>query len=224
MRKNKMMRLASALLVAVLLTTCAISGTFAKYVTTDYTEDTARVAKWGVTIAGTKGLDNTMFSDSYKDTPMTYVDNEAGDAITVQASTAGTNIVAPGTESTLSAFDISGTPEVDVEVTYVAALTLTGWEVDSAYYCPIEITVGTDTFKGTTYSSAADFEAAVEAAIVAKTAKYDTNTDLSAVEDDLVVTWKWAFEGNDDAKDTALGDAAAATIALRVDITITQVD
>ena len=40
MRKNKAMRLASGLLVAVMLTTCIISGTFAKYVTTNKAEDT----------------------------------------------------------------------------------------------------------------------------------------------------------------------------------------
>ena len=50
MKKNRMMRVASALLVAVLLTTCAISGTFAKYVTTESGSDFARVAKWGVNV------------------------------------------------------------------------------------------------------------------------------------------------------------------------------
>ena len=43
MKKNIMMRVASALLIAVLLTTCAISGTFAKYVSTASGSDTARV-------------------------------------------------------------------------------------------------------------------------------------------------------------------------------------
>ena len=43
MKKNKMMRLASFLLIAVLLTTSVISGTFAKYVTTDAQWDSARV-------------------------------------------------------------------------------------------------------------------------------------------------------------------------------------
>ena len=50
MRKNKMMRLASALLVAVLLTTSVISGTYAKYITENTGSDEARVAKWGVTV------------------------------------------------------------------------------------------------------------------------------------------------------------------------------
>ena len=48
MKKNKMMRIASVLLVAVLLSTCAISGTFAKYVTQVSGNDSARVARWGI--------------------------------------------------------------------------------------------------------------------------------------------------------------------------------
>ena len=47
MKKNNMMRLASVLLVLVLLTTCAISGTFAKYITKAEGTDSARVAYWG---------------------------------------------------------------------------------------------------------------------------------------------------------------------------------
>jgi len=50
MKKNVMMRVASALLVAVLMTTCAISGTFAKYTTSKTDSDSARVAKWGVSV------------------------------------------------------------------------------------------------------------------------------------------------------------------------------
>lgn len=225
MKKNKIMRIASVLLVAVLMSTCAISGTFAKYVTEGSADDTARVAKWGVTISGQTAADNQMFNDSYKDTPTTYTANEDGDTITVQAATENTDIVAPGTNSTLAAFDITGTPEVDVVVTYVADLTLTGWEVGGAVYCPIVFTVnGTEYKIDATNDTTAKLEAAVEAAIVAATAKYDTNEDLSAAEDDLVVKWSWAYEG-DNAKDTALGNAAtAATIALDVDVTITQVD
>ena len=47
MRKNRMMRLASLMLVLVLLTSSVVSGTFAKYVTEVKGEDTARVARWG---------------------------------------------------------------------------------------------------------------------------------------------------------------------------------
>ena len=50
MKKNKMMRIASVLLVAVLLSTCVISGTFAKYTSSATSTDTATVAKWDITV------------------------------------------------------------------------------------------------------------------------------------------------------------------------------
>lgn len=46
MKKNVMMRLASVLLVAILLSTCALSATFAKYTSTGTGSATATVAKW----------------------------------------------------------------------------------------------------------------------------------------------------------------------------------
>ncbi|MBR5306648.1 MAG: hypothetical protein IKU47_06985 [Oscillospiraceae bacterium] len=230
MKKNKMMRLASGLLVAVLITTSTISGTYAKYVTEASGTDSARVAKFGVTITAAE----EMFSDSYKDAKTTYNASEEGDAITVQADTEGTNVVAPGTNGSLVGFAVTGTPEVDVRVTYEPNLALDGWEVDSAYYCPIVIKVGTEEFDGTEYASMTAFETAVEEAIVAKTADYDANTNLSVVNDDVVVTWTWGYEAGDaaagqtDALDTKLGNQAAAgsaaTIALTVKTTITQID
>ena len=225
MKKNRMMRLASMLLVAVLLTTSTISGTFAKYVTTDGASDTARVAKWGVTIETT----GKMFGDAYKDGVVAFVANEDVDTITVEADTEGTNVVAPGTNGTLAAYDIAGTPEVDTEVTYTAELTLTGWKVDitddgvdnAEEYCPIVFNVNGVEIKFV--DTVANLETAVENAIVNATAKYHTNDDLSAVEDDLVVTWAWAFEVDDatNVKDTALGDAAAAGNAARITLATT---
>ena len=49
--KNRFLRLASGLFVLCLITTSVISGTYAKYVTGDNGNDTARVAKWGVEIS-----------------------------------------------------------------------------------------------------------------------------------------------------------------------------
>ena len=227
MTKNKMMRIASVLLVAVLLSTCAISGTFAKYTTSAEGFDEAHVAKFGVKIS----LDDTMFNNSYKDQQTTWTDNEDVDTITVQTKTSTEgNIIAPGTEGKLAGFKVTGTPEVDVAVTYTATLTLTGWEdANGDEYCPIAIKVGAETFKiGDNATDIADLKAKVEAAIVAKKANYHTNTDLSVVNDDLSVEWTWAFTGNDDEKDTFLGDEAAkgnaATIKLDVSMTIDQVN
>lgn len=70
MKKNKMMRAAAVLLVAVLLSTCAISGTFAKYTSTTTATSTATVAKWDVKLED-KAFNETItfdFTETWTDT------------------------------------------------------------------------------------------------------------------------------------------------------------
>ena len=122
MKKNKMMRVASALLIAVLLTTSAISGTFAKYVSTGHAEDIARVAKWGIVVkAG-----GSLFSDAYVKTTGNYPvawDEDKMNDLSFTVSTAADdpdnpdNIVAPGTKSADGMFiSLSGQPEVAMKL------------------------------------------------------------------------------------------------------------
>jgi hypothetical protein len=115
MRKNKMLRLASGMLVATLLSTSVISGTFAKYVTTAKASDTAVVAKWGVTVSASGSLFGEKYSKgTTTNTPTTST--TAGD-FTVESKNSS-NLVAPGTQSdTLGfTFGINGTPEVTSKV------------------------------------------------------------------------------------------------------------
>lgn len=44
------MRVAGLLLALVLVTSCFVGGTFAKYVTSGHGNDSARAAKWGVVV------------------------------------------------------------------------------------------------------------------------------------------------------------------------------
>ena len=117
MKKNKMMRAAGVLLIAVLLTTSLISGTFAKYVTGDTASDEARVAKFGVTIE-TKG---SLFKTEYATDDTTAKNNDSM-ALSVKSEGALgtsniTNVVAPGTANTEGmTFSITGKPEVAVNV------------------------------------------------------------------------------------------------------------
>ena len=111
MKKNKMMRIASVLLVAVLLTTSIISGTFAKYVTSTSTVATATVAKFGVTASAT----GTLFNETYA-TDDTSVSDSDTDSISVKSTA---KVVAPGTKNTDGlTFAFTGTPEVDVKITF----------------------------------------------------------------------------------------------------------
>ena len=116
MKKNKMMRLASVLLVLCLLTTSVISGTFAKYVTTDAQYDTARVAKFGVVASLSGDLFGATYVGADDNSITTYGVNDG----TVSSSVDGKDfVVAPGTENikglTLS---ITGTPEVATKVIF----------------------------------------------------------------------------------------------------------
>lgn len=227
MKKNKIMRVAAVLLVAVILTTCAISGTFAKYVTSTPGSDSARVAKFGVNVVAT----GTTFANEYATDDLGVVGVIAKSVVSTE------DVVAPGTGGSMAAFTLSGTPEVAVNVAFTGTLVLGDKWVDSNddYYCPIEITVGdtggisSTTFKGTDYTSAADFENAVNAEIANYSKNYAANTtDLSTIGADApAISWKWPFAG-DDVKDTYLGDQAAAgnaaTISLSVTATVTQID
>jgi len=217
MKKNVMMRVASTLLVAVLLTTCTISGTFAKYTTS------------------AKG---SMFSKNYNDFA-----GGNGIAATAQGSVDSSNeenILAPGTKGTMTSMTLTGTPEVKVQVTYGGTVTLNGkWlakqsaDAAESYYCPLKVTVGTDTLYGLDYSSEADFKAAIEGKIAAYNKIYDALTDLSEKGDDaLAISWEWAFEGSkgtvvdcNDYADTYLGNATEkGDITIEVTTIVTQVD
>lgn len=114
MKKNKMLRIASILLVVTLLSTCVISGTFAKYVTKAEGEDQARVAKWGVVVS----IAGNEFADKYVATDEAYLE-DGGEYAVVSAN--GDQVVAPGTsakeaELAMTA-SVKGTPEVAARYT-----------------------------------------------------------------------------------------------------------
>lgn len=247
MRKNKMMRVASVLLIAVLLTTCAISGTFAKYVTTGGDEDNARVAKFGVEIGAEGGL----FAENYYrvaqgNTPADPEGINNKKIMTVESYNGTDTLVAPGTQNdeglTLS---ITGTPEVDVLV-----------KVAIDDFTDVVLPAGTyddQTGSGETFTVADDYYPLVFTLkngsgkeIVTGTLEeiqtyledeyeiyVNANTDLSANAYAFTLTWAWEFENNDQA-DTFLGDLAAGTVtsdaeystdvAVELSVTVTQVD
>ena len=234
MKKNVMMRIASFLLVAVLISTSAISGTYAKYVTDGKSSDSARVAHFGVEVTAN-------YNDFFKSEYNTSKAWTGDDGVSVK-SVLGGDVVAPGTMGELADFVVTGTPEVDVDVTYTPVLTLENWDADGDEYCPIIFNVNGKLYfiDGTNIKSVAELTTAVQNAIVASTAKYNAGTDLSTVvADDLYVSWMWQFDntdpafknadGQNDTADTHLGNwlkngKAAPTISLEIKCTVTQID
>lgn len=221
MKKNNTMRIAVGLAVAALLSTCLVSGTYAKYTTKSEGGDSAQVAKWGVTVAGGNGA----FSKTYDETG----------TVTVKSLT--NEVVAPGTNGAITANTLTGKPEVKVAVTNNSKVTLDKWTLDTGtFYCPIKVTIPQSTgadkvIEGITYTDKGQLESDIEAAIDAYTATYDANTDLStATKVSPAISWEWAFTSGDenDAKDTTLGDHAAQgnspSISIVVTTTVTQID
>ena len=210
MKKNIMMRLSALLLVAVLLTTCVISGTFAKYTDTKSTGDTARVAKWGVVITAAADDDN-----EYQATALTAEET----AVTAVAST---KVLAPGSGVKFGGFTVAGPPEVAVEVVYTATLTLANWKIGEDDYVPVVFVINGDEVTGDTM---AELKTNVETKINS-TKQYAADTDLAdGNANDLTVSCYWPFTttGND-ANDTALGNANNATITLSITCTVNQLD
>jgi len=239
MKKNRMMRLASVLLICVLLTTSVVGGTFAKYVTTQTGTDTARVAKWGVTITA----NGMTFANSYKNDEKNGTSIVANAGTSVKAIDDKAHVVAPGTKGELVSASITGKPEVAVRVEYEPTLTLEKWKVEDKEYCPLIFTVtkgsNRDTYgiKGMKDSNGSaptiecddisKLQEAVVDAIGAFSEEYAPNTDLSTKNNTnkVQVSWEWAFDKNDDAKDTALGNAEnKATVKLEIKTTVTQID
>ena len=116
MKKNKMMRIASVLLVAVLLSTCAISGTFAKYTTTFTSSDTAKIATWDITVEDGDETTKTFTFDILE----TIFDADTGDDAGATDNDVFAKRLAPGTKGS---FTITVTNNSEVNATYAASLS-----------------------------------------------------------------------------------------------------
>ena len=242
-KKNVLMRSAGLLLVLVLVTSCFVGSTFAKYTVNGTGKDTARVAKFGVTVTA----EGTMFAQEY-DTDDENVKGTISKSVvsTTNADGKKDKVVAPGTKGNMSSIALAGKPEVAVRVEYkVNTFALAGWQTgdDAATteYCPLVFTVGDKTYKigDNGIDTVDELEAAVKNAIEGCSQNYEANTDLSTANVKVPsVGWEWAFQGADngasttayqtDAKDTKLGDRAAegkaATVTLEIATTVTQID
>ena len=194
MKKNTMMRVASALLVAVLLTTCAISGTFAKYVSTSNGSDSARVAKWDIKLEEA-AMSQTFTFDLFN----TVKDSNGTDNETDVKAGDGETIIAPGTSGS---FEINLKNDSEVNAKYAIAYTVT-----NANNIPVQFKIG-----DSEWTSDLTTLNASDVAI---------NMGASAA---VTVQWRWVYENSADAADTTLGLAGTATITVAADVTVTQVD
>lgn len=221
MKKNRAWRAAALLCLCAIATTGLVGGTLAKYVASgDIAEQSARVAKFGVTITPTS---NKLFKTTYaKDDSTTTVAN------TVVGSA---DVVAPGTSGTITGFSLSESGrEVAVRVSYSGTVELgDGWQdATGSFYFPVSLTIGTTTIDGGAYyGNKAGLTAAISEAFETAKADYGVGTAISG-DSGLAVSWSWAFTGGTnqtDERDTFLGNNnTGATITVNVKATVTQID
>lgn len=233
MKKSKTLKLATGLLILCLITTCVIGTTLAKYTTGGTTQDTARVAKWGVSVNMEA---DSLFNNEYSKTDTAY-----SGSLSVQSSSTGTNVVAPGTSSEQAngsaVFSISGTPEVAARIkidmsnvqdvvlkagTYKDPTAASGTFTLANDYCPVVFTLK-QTFPGTdrtavtlvtgTLSTVKTYldnynKLGADGLVDSNTdgREYEPNTNLDAT---FELSWAWAFEGGNDKADTYLGNLMA---------------
>ena len=215
MKKNAMLKIAAVVLVAVLLTTCAISSTFAKYVSNGgNVHQEARVAKWGVDASISIADDAKLFDTAYG-TPTALVKAEANQKANPEDPDTFDNLVAPGTMGSLDiTIVVSGTPEVACNLL--------------VYSDPANKTAANDEFlvvtgglqdeiKWTLKDNGSVVEGCdgIGATVIQKINTYLGNIDNSftpgqstALTKTLTLSWEWAFDGADDGADTTLGDLA----------------
>lgn len=221
-KKHWTLRAAGLLFALVLITSCFVGGTFAKYVTSKSASDSARVAKFGVVI---EAQDNTAFKT-------TYATDDAGvrvGANSVDTSTTD-SLVAPGTkEDNAVILSITGEPEVAVHV----ALSMTGTDVvlKAGTYFDLTTANPIDKFTLTEPYYPVVFTLKKGDTKLASGTISDINTKLSALSKDCApgtdlgaefgtytLSWEWAFENAGIAKkdqaDTLLGTLATSATAV----------
>ena len=220
MKKMKFMRIAAVMLILCLASTCAISGTFAKYTTSVTSQDSARVAKWGF---GTMTLDITgLFNTAY-----------TGD----NGMSAAADAIAPGTTNSVSFTLVAA--QTTPEVAYSITVSTEGSSIDNSIKTNPNIQWKLDTNEWGTWDKMITDIKGLSGDSTDGSKNYAANTAApAALNTQHTIAWQWVFETADDTAttdknemveqdkvDTTMGDAATlAAVTLKINITATQLD
>ncbi|MBQ8496670.1 MAG: hypothetical protein IJ489_04345 [Clostridia bacterium] len=189
-KTSRSFRLCLLLMALALMTFSLALGTIARYSTSGGVTESARVAKFGVTI---KALDDSSFKTEYKAKDGT---------ITVQSSTED-KIVAPGTADGGITFTVKGEPEVNTRLSI--AMTANEdifYRTEDLEYHPVIFKLSRN---GKVLATGNITE--VEEALNDYTVDYKANDKISA---EYTLSWEWPYHVDEksDAVDTVLGDLA----------------
>ena len=189
-KRNWIFKIASALMMACLLTTCVISGTFAKFTSTASGSTTVKVATWDFTLNG-KSASETFVID-LEDT----VDTNGG----AMDSEVASDVIAPGTKGS---FSIELVNESQVAAECKVTFTATVKKADNSVgTLPTNLQFATE--ESGTYGTLAELGTAYD-----ETLAYNSGTK------NIVVYWKWNF--TDTVENDFAGDEI--TINATIDLT-----
>ena len=205
----KKMSIIALLLIAVVVTSSSVSGTYAKYTSTfNGSTDSARVAKWSFDI-DTSTANETTNSFTF-DLFNTINDTKDGAAEGDVANTS--TIIAPGTEGS---FEIKLENNSEVNATYGVV-----YSISNDANIPVEFSVEEDQNGEKIWTTS--LAAVADKAIA-----------MNGGQDTITIDWRWSFEGTSsenftstqtNTTDTALGLNGTHTITVGANITVTQVD
>lgn len=165
MRTNKTLRIASVLLIAVLMTTCIIGGTFAKYTTSVEATVKANTATWSVKVNG----DITTI-----DIDLGSTTNRASDDNVVDG------VIAPGTKGSF-AFALKNESQVTAEATIKLDVT--------ALPSYIVLTQG----EGGDAVTLTPTDVAGKKIITLDAVTFNVKGESPKTEETVTVNWAWAF-------------------------------
>ena len=223
MKKNMFMRLAMALVLLVLVTTSAVGGTYAKYVTSAENQDSARVAKWGFESTGSDIVITDLFKSAY--------------GTSVEAGTADTDLIAPGTTNSATFKFVYDESQVAApEVSYSFTVSTAGSSCDSTIATNPNILWKLDTGDWGTWADLLNSIKALSGdAGGSKDYQPGQLPAAFAANNEHTVAWKWILDENADDKeagtinndtgDTEMGNAdELAQVTLKITITATQIN
>lgn len=202
-KKNYTMRIAAGVMTAALLSTCAISSTFAKYTSESTGTATARVAKWDILFGEEPTMSETFTFDLYS----TLYDTTANSAETDVKTGDDVTRIAPGTQGS---FAVKITNQSEVTAEYIIEFSVTNTE-----NIPLKFSMDGSTNWATDITTLNITDTGAVNLAMGNNGTY-------------TVYWKWDYEDttdNDrDENDTNLGTAGTATITVSAKVTATQVD
>ena len=224
MRRNKLFILGLFFAFVAVLSLTLVSGTWAKYTTTKSASSTAKVAKWEWAYTGTNSS-GTEFAFNLFDTILDTKNDGSSETPNYDeedvATSESAKIIAPGTKGEAT-IKVQNKSEVDATAVITFTITNIGTSGDKI---PLKFWVSVQ--NGTATAVKTEITTQAEAGTYTVTLGELGELEVGSLEQTVILSWEWTFEGVNDSYDTQLGQKAAESLintTVTATIEFTQVD